>query len=118
MIDRLSEKWSDDSFKVFATAVNRIEGLSLCSDHGAIFETTQHAAMWPALFQIDRLKSLQEAASNACDNWEEGWHDSNHPLWCIIGPDPGHLDLSMADQSLDNAVRWLVEQVRSRCALN
>lgn len=67
-IDRLSEKWSDDSFKVFATAVNRIEGLSLASDHGAIFETTQHAAMWPALFQMDKLRSLQEAASTANDS--------------------------------------------------
>ena len=94
MIDRLSEKWSDDSLKVFVTAVNRIDVLSLSSNYGAIFESTQLAAIWLALVQMDRLGSLQVAASNTFDNWEKGSHDPNHLLWCIIVPDPKHLGLS------------------------
>jgi creatinine amidohydrolase len=111
MIDRLAEAKSDSNFQVFATAVNRIEGLALSPDHAGIFETTLLASMWPHLVQLDRLKSLVEAPLDANDVWETGRHDPAHPIWGVVGPDPRNFSPPQAKPLLDAAVNWLISKV-------
>ena len=115
MIDRLSHKWTTDEFTVFATAVNQIEGLSIAPDHAGLFETTLLAAMWPDMVQLDKLPSIEKAPiPQGEDDFGEIRHDSKHPIWGVFGQDPRLLELSKAPLLLENAVTWLVRQVRIR----
>jgi creatinine amidohydrolase len=108
MIDQLAAAHSDADFKVMATAVNRIEGLSLQPDHAGIFETTLLAAMWPELVQLDRLPSVLDKPLAAGDVWEDGRHNPTHPIWGVVGPDPRQFKIADAQALLDDSVRWLV----------
>jgi creatinine amidohydrolase len=114
MIDRIAKHWNEQvgSFRVFATAVNRVADLSLGPDHAGIFETTLLAALWPALVQLDRLPSLKDAPLVDGDTWEDGRHDPKHPIWGIIGADPRHFNAEQSKPLLDATVAWLVNQVR------
>jgi creatinine amidohydrolase len=116
MIDRIAKAWNQQTrpLRVFATAVNRVEGLSLGPDHAGIFETTLLAALWPELVQLDRLPSLQDAPLRDGDVWEEGRHDPEHPLWGVVGPDPRNFDSDHAKPLLDATVAWLAGQVRKQ----
>lgn len=117
MIDRVAFNWNkqDTAMKVFATAVNRIEGLSFGPDHAGIFETTLLAALRPDLVRLDRLKSLAEAPlPKSEDDFGEVRHDPNHPIYGVFGPDPRHFNPDEAKPLLDACVNWLVEQVRNR----
>ena len=115
MIDRLAQKWATDHFQVFATAVNRIEGLGIGPDHAGLFETTLLAAMWPELVQLENLPSIDEAPiPDDEDNFGIVRHDSMHPIWGVFGPDPRLLKISDAPLLLEKAVTWLVGQVRNR----
>jgi creatinine amidohydrolase len=116
MIDRVTARWNlrGEGLKVFATAVNRIEGLEYAPDHAGIFETTLLAAMRPDLIQLDRLKSLIEAPLAANDdNFGEFRHDPNHPIYGVFGPDPRHFNSAQAKPLLDACVKWLVAKVRA-----
>ena len=97
---------------VFATSVNRIEGLPLSPDHAGLFETTLLAALWPELVQLDRLPSPTDAPLTEGDVWEEGRHDPKHPIWGVV--DPRHFKAEQAKPLLDASVAWLVDQVRQR----
>jgi creatinine amidohydrolase len=114
MIDRIANEWNarSQSMRVFATAVNRIEGLSLGPDHAGIFETTLLAALWPELVQLDRLAALNDAPLAEGDIWEEGRHDPAHPIWGVVGPDPRHFKMEQAKPLLDATVEWIASQVR------
>jgi creatinine amidohydrolase len=113
MIDRLAKKWNDQNraLRVFSTAVNRVEGLSLAPDHAGIFETTLLSALWPELAQLNRLPSLNEAPLEVGDDWEDGRHNPKHPIWGVVGPDPRHLKPEQAEPLLNATVAWLVGQV-------
>jgi creatinine amidohydrolase len=116
MIDRLAEVWNakDGGLNVFATAVNRIEGLELAPDHAGIFETTLLAAMRPDLVQLERLKSLEEAPLVAGeDDFGEGRHELSHPIYGVFGPDPRQFNPDDAQPLLNTCVKWLVENVRT-----
>jgi creatinine amidohydrolase len=114
MIDRLANDWNNQgrALRVFATAVNRVEGLSLEPDHAGIFETTLLAALWPALVQLDRLRSLKDAPLADGDDWEKGRHDPEHPIWGVVGPDPRNFNTDNSGPLLEAAVNWMVKQVR------
>ena len=114
MIDRLAEECNagQAGMKVFATAVNRIEGLSLPPDHAAIFETTLLAALWPHLVRLDRLASLKDAPLAPGDDWAQERHDPAHPIWGVFGPDPRNFDSRAAAPLLEASVTWLITQVR------
>jgi len=117
MIDRVAAQWNkrNTALKAFATAVNRIEGLSFGPDHAGIFETTLLAALRPDLVRLDRLKSLAEAPlPKSEDDFGEVRHDPNHPIYGVFGPDPRHFNPDEAKPLLDACVNWLVEQVRKR----
>ena len=113
MIDALAAAKSDDTFKVLALAVNRIEGLAIAPDHAGLFETTLLFAMWPSLVQIERLPSLKNKPLHEKDVWEDGRHDPTHPIWGVVGADPRKLDRTMAKTLLDASVTWMVQQVRN-----
>ena len=57
MIDRLAAEWNLAGMPMhaLASAVNRIPGLSLGSDHAGMFETALLYAMHPELVDISRL---------------------------------------------------------------
>jgi creatinine amidohydrolase len=115
MIDELAVQNSDSSTTIFATAVNRIDGLALKPDHAGIFETTLLAAMWPDLVQLDRLPSLSNAPLPEDDSdFGEIRHDPNHPIWGVFGPDPRGFDVKQAQPLLDASVSWLTAEVRKR----
>lgn len=113
MIDRIADDWNSAArpLRVFATAVNRIEGLPLAPDHAGIFETTLLTALWPELVQLDRLPSLIEVPLAEGDVWEEGRHNPSHPIWGVVGPDPRGYNSSFAKPLLDSSVGWLVNKV-------
>jgi creatinine amidohydrolase len=114
MIDLIAKVWNGEvrNLRVFATSVNRIEGLPLSPDHAGIFETTLLAALWPELVQLDRLPSLRDSPLAEGDVWEERRHDPKHPIWGVVGPDPRHFKAEQAKPLLDASVAWLVNQVR------
>lgn len=117
MIDRVATSWNSRKgpLKVFATAVNRIEGLKFAADHAGIFETTLLAALRPDLLQLDRLKSLAEAPlAKSDDGFGEIRHNPNHPIYGVFGPDPRHFNPEDARPLLDACVTWLVAQVRNQ----
>ena len=116
MIDRIAKDWNGQAraLRVFATAVNRVEGLSLAPDHAGRFETTLLAALWPELVQLDQIPSLSEAPLAEGDVWEEGRHDPKHPIWGVVGPDPRNLDVTQVKPLLDATVAWLAGQVRKQ----
>ncbi len=118
MIDRLATEWNaaGHAMKVFATAVNRIEGLPIPPDHAGVFETTLLYALHPALVQLDRLPTLADAPLAEDDVWEAGRHDPAHPIWGVVGPDPRRLDRTVAAPLLAECVDWLVRQARDRLA--
>jgi creatinine amidohydrolase len=93
MIDRLATEWNagGHAMTVFATAVNRIEGLSIAPDHAGVFETTLLHALHPQLVQLDRLPPLSQAPLTS-DDWSESRHDPKHPVWGVFGPDPRGYD--------------------------
>lgn len=112
MIDRLAARCSTTDFKVIATAVNRIEGLSIAPDHAGLFETTLLAAMWPELVLLARLPSLKDGPLPEGDSdFGEARHDPVHPIWGVFGPDPRHFKPEKAKPLLDASVAWLVRQV-------
>lgn len=115
MIDELASKWTQTDFNVMATAVNRIEGLSLGPDHAGLFETTLLAAMRPDLIHLDRLPP-RATAPLAVDEDDFGTqrHNPNHPIWGVFGPDPRKFDVTRAQPLLDSSVAWLVQQVRAK----
>ena len=110
MIDRLAASHSDKDIKVFAAAVNRIEGLDISPDHAGVFETTLLYAMHLNLVQIDRLPSLNDAPLTS-DDWSETRHDPKHPVFGIFGPYPRSFDPSRAATLLAAAVNWLTNRV-------
>ncbi len=116
MIDRVAAVWNGrkNTLSVFATAVNRIEGLQFAPDHAGIFETTLLAAMRPELVQIDRLKavSVEPLAENE-DDFGNLRHNPKHPIWGVFGPDPRHYKQKDAKPLLDASVDWLIAQVRN-----
>lgn len=113
MIDGLSFKWTQDDFCVFATAVNRIEGLAIGPDHAGLFETTLLAAMWPDLVQMDRLPSIEKAPiPQGEDDFGENRHNPKHPIWGVFGSDPRRLDFAQMQPLLDTSIIWLLAQVR------
>ncbi len=116
MIDRIADDWNKAArpLRLLATAVNRIEELSLAPDHAGIFETTLLAALWPELVQLDRLPSQKNAPLAEGDVWEHGRHDPNHPIWGVVGPDPRDFNSADAKPLLDASVSWLVNEVRER----
>lgn len=117
MIDRVAAQWNErgSSPKVFATAVNRIEGLQFAPDHAGIFETTLLAALRPDLVHIDRLKSLANAPlPKDEDNFGEARHNPDHPIHGVFGPDPRHFNAKEAKPLLDACVNWLIAQVESK----
>jgi creatinine amidohydrolase len=116
MIDRIAVQWNagEGPLKVYATAVNRIEGLDFAPDHAGIFETTLLAALRPDLVQLDRLKPLSEAPLAADeDDFGATRHDRHHPIWGVFGPDPRHFKPTQARPLLDACVRWLVQKVNA-----
>jgi creatinine amidohydrolase len=110
MIDRVAANHTDKDIKVFASAVNRIEGLDISPDHAGIFETTLLYALHPNLVQIDRLVSLTNAPLTT-DDWAETRHEPNHPVFGVFGPDPRGFDLSRAAKLLAVAVDWLAARM-------
>jgi creatinine amidohydrolase len=110
MIDRLAASHSDKDIKVFAAAVNRIEGLDISPDHAGVFETTLLYAMHPNLVQIDRLPSLTSIPLTS-DDWGETRHDNKHPIFGVFGPDPRSFDPERAATLLAVAVDWLADRV-------
>jgi creatinine amidohydrolase len=116
MIDRIAKDWNslNRALRVFATAVNRVVGLSLATDHAGIFETTLLAALWPELVQLNRLPSLNSAPLAEGDVWEEGRHDPKHPIWGVVGPDPRNFNVAQAKPLLVATIAWLVGQVRKQ----
>jgi creatinine amidohydrolase len=116
MIDRLASEWNGAirPLRVFATAVNRIEGLPQPPDHAGRFETTLLASLWPDLVQLNRLPSLEAAPLADDDTWEEGRHDPKHPIWGVVGADPRTFNPDEAEALLTAAVARLVNEVRER----
>jgi creatinine amidohydrolase len=116
MVDGIASTWNAkaNGLKVFATAVNRIKGLSLGPDHAGIFETTLLHALHPELVQIDRLPSLSAAPLSDGDVWEKGRHDPTHPIWGVVGPDPRLFNPQDSAALLAASVQWLVSEVRKR----
>ena len=116
MIDRLATEWNagGHAMKVFSTAVNRIEGLTIPPDHAGVFETTLLYALHPQLMQLDRLPSLADAPLAHDDVWEAGRHDPAHPIWGVVGPDPRRFDPRAAAPLLAGCVDWLARQVRTQ----
>lgn len=113
IIDALASAKSDETFKVQALAVNRIEGLAIAPDHAGLFETTLLFAMWPNLVQIDRLPSLKDKPLDVLDVWEEGRHNPSHPIWGVVGADPRHFKPSAAKTLLDASITWIVQQLHN-----
>jgi creatinine amidohydrolase len=116
MIDRVAANWNrrDATLKVFATAVNRIEGLVFAPDHAGIFETTLLAAMRPDLVQLERLAPLSEAPLAAGEqDFSETRHDPSHPIWGVFGPDPRQFNAEQAQPMLTACTSWLVSRVRA-----
>jgi creatinine amidohydrolase len=97
---------------VFATAVNRIEGLSIPPDHAGVFETTLFYAPHPELVQLNRLPSLTDAPLADDDVWETGRHDPEHPIWGVVGPDPRRFDPALAAPLFAGCIDWLAGRVR------
>ena len=116
MIDRIANDWNGQNraLRVFATAVNRVEGLPLAPDHAGRFETTLLAALWPELVRLDRIASLSEAPLAVGDVWEKGRHDPKHPIWGVVGADPRNFNVAQAKPLLDATVAWLLRQVRKQ----
>jgi creatinine amidohydrolase len=112
MIDRLAAKHSDPNFSVFATAVNRIEGLDVAPDHAGVFETTLLYALHPELVQMDRLPSVAQTPLTS-DDWSETRHDPKHPVFGVFGPDPRGFEPQRAATLLAAAVDWLADQAES-----
>jgi creatinine amidohydrolase len=112
MIDRLAAKHSDPNFSVFATAVNRIEGLDVAPDHAGVFETTLLYALHPELVQMDRLPSVAQTPLTS-DDWSETRHDPKHPVFGVFGPDPRGFEPQRAATLLAAAVNWLADQAES-----
>jgi creatinine amidohydrolase len=119
MIDRLAADWNEQNrpLRVYATAVNRIEGLALAPDHAGLFETTLLSALWPHLVQLNRLPSLASAPLAAGDVWEDGRHNPEHPIWGVVGPDPRQFKPEQAAPLLNASVEWLVKQVREKLSV-
>ena len=113
MIDGVSSKWTQDDFCVFATAVNRIEGLAIGPDHAGLFETTLLATMWPDLVQLDKLPSIEKAPiPQGEDHFGENRHNPKHPIWGVFGSDPRRLDFAQMQPLLGASIVWLLAQVR------
>jgi creatinine amidohydrolase len=113
MIDRLAASHSDKDVEVFASAVNRIEGLEIAPDHAGVFETTLLYAMHPNLVQIDRLPELTNVPLTT-DDWVETRHNPKHPVFGVFGPDPRGFEPSRAAILLAAAVDWLAD--RAACS--
>jgi creatinine amidohydrolase len=109
MIDRLVAKHSHLNFNVFATAVNRIEGLEIAPDHAGVFETTLLYALHPELVQMDQLPSLANTPLTS-DDWSEARHDLQHPVFGVFGPDPRGFEPHRALELLTDAVDWLADK--------
>jgi creatinine amidohydrolase len=109
MIDRLAAKHSQPNVTVFATAVNRIEGLDIAPDHAGVFETTLLCAMHPQLVQMDRLPSLAKVPLTS-DDWAASRHNPKHPVFGVVGPDPRNFQPIHAATLLAASVDWLVNQ--------
>lgn len=118
LIDRLSTEWNTQghAMAVLATAVNRIENLSIPPDHAGVFETTLLYALHPELVQLDRLPTLADAPLAEGDVWEAGRHDPAHPIWGVVGPDPRRFDPSAATPLLAGCVDWLAARSRHSLA--
>jgi len=100
--------------KVFATAVNRIEGLAIGPDHAALFETTLMASLRPDLVQLGNLKTIAEAPLPVEENpFGAQRHEPTHPLYGIFGPDPRAFKHDQAGPLLEASVHWLVAKVRA-----
>ncbi|MBG1232910.1 creatininase family protein [Aestuariivirga litoralis] len=112
MIDRVASRWNskDGALKVFATAVNRIEGLAIGPDHAALFETTLLVAMHPELVHLENLADTPLPVDENPFGTQR--HDTAHPLYGIFGPDPRKFNPAQAKPLLDASVAWLVSQVR------
>ncbi len=110
MIDLLAASHSDKDIEVFASAVNRIEGLDIPPDHAGVFETTLLYAMHPNLVQIDRLPLLTDAPLTT-DDWSETRDDPKHSVYGVFGPDPRSFDPERAPTLLAVAVDWLADRV-------
>ena len=108
MIDRLAAEWNlaGTPMHALASAVNRIPGLSLGSDHAGMFETALLYAMHPELVDISRLPKRRAGESEA-DPFGEQRHDPHHPLWGIFGPDPRDFKPEQARPLLDASVDWI-----------
>jgi creatinine amidohydrolase len=111
MIDCLAKTYSENGFRVIATAVNRIEGLTIGPDHAGLFETTLLAAMWPELVQLDRLSMAPLPAADT--DFGEGRHNPAHPIWGVFGADPRGFKTEFSKPLLEAAVDWLIRQVNT-----
>ena len=109
MIDRIAAEWNGRNvpMRLFATAVNRIEGLAIAPDHAGVFETTLLYALHPELVQIGRLPTLDEAPAPPGDDWSEARHDPKHPIYGVFGPDPRLFDPAAAPGLLAASANWL-----------
>jgi creatinine amidohydrolase len=118
MIDAIARNWAERAgpMRVFATAVNRIEGLAFGPDHAGLFETTLLAGLHPQCVDLGRLPSLRDAPLADGDVWEAGRHDPKHPLWGVVGPDPRHFEAKVAPVLVDACAAWLADRARQEFA--
>jgi creatinine amidohydrolase len=91
---------------VVARGINMVEGLAIGPDHAGVFETTVLHALWPDRIDLDELAPIPPAGP-ATDDWDESRHDTDHPLWGVIGPDPRTFDPTVADATLATIANWL-----------
>jgi creatinine amidohydrolase len=96
--------------KALALSINDVKGAALGPDHAGMFETTLLDALWPERVDASRLPARAQQDSGD-DPWSAIRHDSTHPLWGVIGPDPRNYDAAEGPTLLSACVDWIVGEV-------
>jgi creatinine amidohydrolase len=120
MIRRIASDWNHagHAMEVLALAMNGADESPIPPDHAGIFETTLLHALWPNRVDVGRLQRRVAGAGTVDeDEWGPQRHQSGHPLWGVVGPDPRDFDPAKGPALLAAIVDWVVAQVMRSCEL-
>jgi creatinine amidohydrolase len=109
MIDAIAAKWNatEQSPRLYSTAVNRAVIDGFPPDHAGLFETTLLDGLAPDLVDLTQLAPI-DIAPDTVDRF-----DPSSPLWGVVGADPRTAPPVPRDALTARVAQWLVDYVTS-----